>query len=170
MAAQATSRVGATLARLRSLTLGIVVGTAVVAVATFLTGWWVFRRSHGAWIVLGGVLCLIPVLAAAGGRWLILRAAHAVPRLAGDVATLLRTSRQAAGPLIDHDSGAPLAQHAKSLGELRSLLTQRRAELPALFAGVRALTAVPGLVAVAVLGTLAAGVVGTILLLVGLLR
>lgn len=41
---------------------------------------------------------------------------------------------------------------------------------PALFAGVRAITSVPGLLAIALLGTLAIGAFGTILLLVGIFR
>lgn len=170
LATQATSAVGGTLGRLRSLAGGFVVGTAVIALATFLTGWWVFDRSRGTWAVVGGILCLIPVIAALIARWLVAATAKAAPRLMTDIAELIRTSRTAAGPLIDHDSGRPLAQHAKSFGELRTLLNERRGELPALFAGVRAITSVPGLLAIALLGTLAIGAFGTILLLVGIFR
>ena len=44
-------------------------------------------------------------------------------------------------------------------------MVDRRKELPALFIGVRAITRVPGLAAVAVLGSLGVGALGTILLI-----
>jgi hypothetical protein len=42
--------------------------------------------------------------------------------------------------------------------------------LPALYAGIRAIANVPGLAAIALLGTLAVGVLGTILLIGGLIK
>ena len=170
LATQATSAVGGTLQRLRSLAGGFVVGTIVVATATFATGWWVFNHSRTGWVVVGGVICLVPVIAALAARWFVGATAKAAPQLMDDISQLIRTSRHDAGPLIDHDTGRPLAQNAKSLSELRTTLKERRTELPALFAGVRAITSVPGLLAIALLGTLAVGALGTILLLVGLFR
>jgi hypothetical protein len=55
-----------------------------------------------------------------------------------------------------------------ALSALRADLTNRRTELPALYAVVRAVTGTPGLAAIAVLGTLFVGALGTILLIAGL--
>jgi hypothetical protein len=55
------------------------------------------------------------------------------------------------------------------LGKLNLDLKHRRKELPALYAGVRAISSVPGLAAIALLGTLAVGALGTILLIGGLI-
>ena len=71
--------------------------------------------------------------------------------------------------LINYDTGERLANTAKTFGNLQIDLKERRKELPALYAGVRAICSVPGLAAIALLGTLAVGALGTILLIGGLI-
>lgn len=170
MAEQATGAVDVTLRRLRGLAGGFVIGTVVIAAATFATGWWVFADHRTTWAVVGGVLCLVPVVAALIARMYVGATAKAVPRLVGDVTQLIRESRATAGPLIDHDTGKPLGENAKSFRDLRSTLSTRRTEFPSLFASIRAITSVPGLLAIATLFILVVGALGTILLLVGLFR
>lgn len=170
LANQATVNMRTTLVRLRSLAGGFLVVAAAIAVATFITGYWVFDKNRGAWLVIGGIICLIPLIAALVALYFVVRTAQAAPRLVGEVRQLIGESRQAASVLIDHDSGRPLATSAKSFTQLRTMLKDRRRELPALFAGVRALTSVPGLLAIALLGLLGIGALGTILLIVGLAR
>ena len=58
---------------------------------------------------------------------------------------------------------------SKTFTGVRTELASRSRELPALWAGVRAITSVPGLAAIAVLGMLAVGLLGTILLISSLL-
>jgi hypothetical protein len=168
VAISASDGLRATLGRLASLVGVVIVITAVIGTATFATGMWVFDGSTG-WIVVGGAICLIPV-GAAIVAWLYVRgAAKAAPRLLDDARMFLRTSGSASGVLIDHDSGVALGMQAKTMGGLRQELFDRRKELPALFVGVRAITSVPGLAAVAVLGTVGVGLLGTILLIGGLI-
>jgi hypothetical protein len=168
VAISASDGLRATLGRLASLVGVVIVITAVIGTATFATGMWVFDGSTG-WIVVGGAICLIPV-GAAIVAWLYVRgAAKAAPRLLDDARRFLRTSGSASGVLIDHDSGVALGMQAKTMGGLRQELFDRRKELPALFVGVRAITSVPGLAAVAVLGTVGVGLLGTILLIGGLI-
>ncbi len=158
-----------TLGRLQALIAIVVLITLVIAAATFATGWWVFEASTG-WIVLGGLICAIPVVAAIVGWFLVRATASAAPRLFDDIRSLLSTGPSAAsGVLIDHDSGVALGMQARSFSSLKSELRQRRKELPALWVGVRAITGVPGLAAIAVLGTLAVGALGTVLLIGGLI-
>ena len=172
VAISASDGLRATLGRLASLVGVVIVITAVISTATFATGMWVFDGSTG-WIVVGGAICLIPV-GAAIVAWLYVRgAAKAAPRLLDDARMFLRsasgTSGSASGVLIDHDSGVALGMQAKTMGGLRQELFDRRKELPALFVGVRAITSVPGLAAIAVLGTVGVGLLGTILLIGGLI-
>jgi hypothetical protein len=168
MAASASDGLRTTLGRLGNLVGVVIVATAVVAAATFATGMWVFDGSVG-WLVVGGAICAIPVLAAIVA-WIYVRgAAKAAPRLIDDAREFLHSTGNASGVLIDHDSGVALGMQAKTMGGLRRELIDRRKELPALFAGVRAITSVPGLAAVAVLGTIGVGLLGTILLIGGVI-
>jgi hypothetical protein len=168
IASTASAGISRTLERLTSLAAMVLLITAVVCIATFATGWWVFDGSVG-WMLVGGVLCLVPIGAAATAWFYVRTSASSAPKLIDDVRSLLRQSNSAATVLIDHDSGIALGAQAKSLGGLRRELIERRTELPALFAGVRAITSVPGLAAVAVLGVVLMGIFGTILLVVGLI-
>ena len=168
VAISASDGLRATLGRLASLVGAVILVTAVVGAATFATGMWVFDGSTG-WMVLGGVICLIPV-GAAIVAWIFVRgAAKAAPQLLDDARTFLRSAGTASGVLLDHDSGVALGMQDKTMGGLRRELLDRRRELPALFAGVRAITSVPGLAAIAVLGTVGVGLLGTILLIGGLI-
>jgi hypothetical protein len=167
IASTASAGLTRTLQRLSSLAAVVLLITAAVGAATFATGWWVFHGSLG-WLVVGGALCLVPIGAAATAWFYVRTTASSAPRLVDDVRSLVQQSTSAAGVLIDHDSGIALGAQAKSLAGLRRELIDRRSELPALFAGVRAITSVPGLAAVAVLGIALVGALGTVLLLVGL--
>jgi len=71
--------------------------------------------------------------------------------------------------LINYDTGERLMNTSKRFEPLQLNLRQRSKELPALYAGVRAICSVPLLAAIAVLGMLAVGALGAILLLAGIL-
>lgn len=158
-----------TFRRLTSLATGVGVIALLIGTATFATGWWIFDGSRSAWLAIGGAICVIPVFAALIGRHLVRRTAKRAPALVADVRSFLQTSTHSAQVLIDHDSGTPVGGYVKSFKTLRSELKVRRKELPALFAGVKAITSVPGLAAIAVLGTLLVGGLGTVLLIGGLI-
>ena len=157
-----------TLRRLSSLAVGIAIVAAFVGTATFATGWWVFEGSI-AWLVIGGAICLVPI-AAAATAWLLLRiTARFAPLLVDNVSTFLRGSSPASQALIDYDTGQTVVASSKSFTVLRSELTPRSSELPALYAGVRAITSVPALAAISVLGIIGVGLLGTVLLIGGLI-
>jgi type VI protein secretion system component VasK len=158
-----------TFRRLTSLATGIGILALLIGGATFATGLWVFDGSRTEWIIIGGVICAIPVLAALIGRHLVRRTAKRAPELVTDVRKFLDTSVHSAQVLIDHDSGEPVAGYVRSFKTLRGELKQRRKELPALFSGVKAITSVPGIAAVAVIGMCLVGGLGTVLLIGGLI-
>lgn len=167
-ARRAGEGVQALLRRLASLVGGLVVVAVLISLATFATGMWVFDSST-AWIVLGGIVCLVPVGAALIGWLLVHGAAKYTPRLISDINTFLKSPSPSAQVLIDYDTGQPIAASAKSFGSLQTDLETRKADLPALYIGVRAITKVPALAAITVLGMLGVGALGTILLLGGLI-
>ena len=157
-----------TLRRLASLVGGLVVLASVISAATFATGWWVFEGST-SWLVIGGFLCLAPVVAAGMGWMMVHGAARYAPRLVADVGTFLTSPSPSASVLIDYDTGQPIAMSAKSMNRLSADLSTRKAELPALWLGVRAIRLVPALAAITFLGMLVVGALGTILLIGGLI-
>jgi len=159
-----------TLNRLSSLATGVAVVAGIIGAATFATGWWLFADSRTAWIIIGGVMCLIPVGAAVIARVLLRITAKYAPELIDNVRTFLGGASPASRVLLDYDSGRAVITSSKTFTGLRSELVSRSAELPALWAGVRAITSVPALAAISVLGMLGVGLLGTILLISGLLR
>ena len=158
------------MSRVSRLAVGIVAITAVIGTATFFTGLWVFDGSRPVWIVVVGAVCYAPTLAVLLAWFLVRTTVKVAPALLGDVRSFMGESRSAANVLIDYDSGERLATSAKAFGPLRTTLRERRKDLPALYAAIRAIASVPGLAAIALLGTLAVGALGTILLIGGLIN
>jgi hypothetical protein len=158
-----------TFRRLTTLATGVGILAFLIGAATFATGLWIFENSRSKWGVIGGVVCSIPLLAALIGRHLVRRTAKHAPALVADVRSFLDTSVKSAQVLIDHDSGRPISGYVQRFGELRRELRERRKELPALFAGVKAITSVPGFAAIAVLGTVIVGALGTVLFIGGII-
>ncbi len=158
-----------TLNRLSSLATGVAAIAAIIGAATFATGWWVFPNSRTAWIIIGGVICLIPVGAALIARLLLRLTAKYAPQLIDNVRTFLSGASPASQVLLDYDSGQPVIASSRTFTGLRNELNSRSGELPALWAGVRAITSIPGLAAIAILGMLGVGLLGTILLISALL-
>jgi hypothetical protein len=167
-----SARVGAavqlTLRRLATVAGAIAVAAGLVGLATFATGWWVFHGSRTAWAVIGGVLCLIPVLAALAAWGTVHAAAGMAPRLITDIASFVRTPSPAAQTLIDYDSGQTITSSARTFGSMKTDLAARKSDLPALYFCVKSITLVPMLIGVALLGILIGGALGTVLLFAGL--
>jgi len=157
-----------TLSKVSTLAIGIAAITALVGIATFATGMWVFDSSTG-WIVVGGAICFAPTVAALLAWHYIYSTFKLAPQLLDNVSKVLRESGSPANTLINYDTGERLTTTAKSFNRLNLDLKARRKELPALYLGVRAICSVPGLVAIALIGTLGVGLLGMILLISGLL-
>jgi hypothetical protein len=156
-----------TLSKINTLAIGIAAITALVGIATFLTGLWVFEGSAG-WIVIGGAICFAPTVAALLAWHHVQSTFKLAPQLVGNVSKVLQERSGPANTLVNYDTGERLKTTAKSFSRLNLDLKDRRTELPALYMGVRAICSVPGLVAIALLGTLGVGFLGTVLLITGL--
>jgi hypothetical protein len=172
LARTATDGLRHTFERLQALAGVIVLITAAIGLATFATGWWVFDGSTG-WLVVGAVVCVVPIGAAVLALWLVRSCGRASATLLDEVRDMLsdtsKSSSMASKVLIDHDSGVALGMQATTFGSMKDSIWERKRELPALYAGVRAIIKVPGLAAIAVIGMVVVGGLGTVLLLVGLL-
>ena len=158
-----------TLRRLASLVGGLFLIATGVSVATLATGLWAFHGSL-AWVIIGGMLCALPILTAALGWMYVRDAARHAPRLIEDITSFLGTHSPAAGVLIDYDTGQTISMSAKRFSGLKADLSSRKVDHPSLWAGVRAVTLVPALAALTVLGLVAVGALGTILLIIALAR
>ena len=169
VAARVSDGLRKTLSRVSTLALGVAAVAAIIGIATFATGLWTFDGSRATWVVIGGALCFAPTVAALIAWFFVRTTVKVAPALLGDVRSLLGDSHSTANVLINYDTGERLTNTAKSFGTLRLDLKERRKQLPALYAGIRAICSVPGLVAIALLGTLAVGALGTILLIGGLI-
>lgn len=169
LATRASDGLQALLARLASLTLGLVGLSLVVGAATYATGLWATDGSM--WTVVGLIICGLPVIWSALAWWRIKRTQRLAPGALVDLRDVIgdHQSRGAMGVLIDHDTQQPIVSTVRSLSAIRADLSSRQTDWPALWATLAAATTVPGLAALAVLGTLVVGVVGTVLLLAGLL-
>jgi hypothetical protein len=167
-AVRVSDGIRSTLSRVSSFALGIAAVAAVIGVATFATGLWVFDGSTG-WLVVGGVLCFTPT-AAALLAWFYVHATEKVAHaLLPDVRTVMSESGTAKNVLINYDTGERVMNTARSFDPLQLDLRRRSKELPALYAAVRAICSVPLLAVIAFLGTLGVGTLGTILLISGLI-
>lgn len=173
IATSASAGMHRTVGKLSQVVIAALVVTLVIGAATFATGWWVFDGSAG-WAVVGGIICAAPFVAAVVAWWFVRATASRAGRLVTDLHTFLSTSGEGAAEsaslIIDAETGRTIGvRTGRSFRGLRQELVDRRRELPALFAGVRAIASVPGLAAIAVLGTLFVGALGTILLIGGLI-
>lgn len=142
----------------------------IVGVATFATGLWIFQGSgRDKWIVIGGVISFAAPLAATIAAYRVRRTADLAPKFAGEVQQFNTVVKGVADVLLDGDTGQVAGLRAKSFTALRSELEGRRRDFPALTAGVRAVTTVPKLLGLALMTVMAAGALGTILLIGGLI-
>jgi hypothetical protein len=159
-----------TLDRLSSLAFAVAAVGVTVGVGTYATGLWSLNGSHrSTWAVIGAALCAIPAVAGVFAWLLVRRTARHAPQLVGDVRLLMSQSRQSVALVIDHDTGQPLVTTARSLIGLREVLSGSSEKYPALSGAVGAVTKVPGLAAITVLSTAVVGIIGTVLLVGGLL-
>jgi len=170
LATRASDALRVILARLATLALGLVAVAGAIGVAAWGSG--LLATDNNIWPVAGFVLCLLPAGAAALAWWRIKRTQRAAPAALGDLRAVIadRQSRPAMDVLIDVDSGQRIITTSRTMTGLLTELQDRQADWPALVDTLRAVTTVPGLVALAVVGMVGVGALGTILLIVGLLR
>lgn len=170
LATRASDGLRVILGRLASLTFGLVVGAGLIGVAAWASGLLAFDGS--VWPVGGAVLCMLPAAAALLAWWRIKRTQRVAPAALHDLRIALadQQSRSSMDVLVDMDSGQRVITSSKSVTGVLQELKQRQRDWPALVATLSAVASVPGLVALSIVGTIGVGALGTILLIIGLLR
>ena len=160
-----------TLSRINALAVGIVGITATIGLATFLLpacgSSTEANRPGPSSVAPCASLRRSPALFG-----LVLRPhdRQSCPRSGRTTYGECSTSRTRANVLINYDTGERLTNTAQTSATCRIDLRQQAAQgVAGAVGGVRAITSVPGLVAIALLGTLTVGALGTILLIGGLI-
>jgi hypothetical protein len=165
---QAAGAMTVLLRRVRSLAIAVAMVAALIGALTYLTGWWAFDGAM-AWAIIGAVICFTPAALALVAAGIIQGASTVGPTLLREIESFLSTRRggdDVSNVLLDLDSGIALASSSRTFGGLKTELTARRRELPALWLSVRAITLVPKLAAFTVLGMFGVGFLGFVLFLV----
>jgi hypothetical protein len=139
----------------------------LIGAATFVTGCAVFDSggARSRWLVIGGIVCAVPFLAAATIAWRLTASALRAPRLIDEIRAFTDRSGHSAEVLLDYDTGRPIGFTRTRMGSLSAELDERRREYPAFAAAVRSLIALPRLVAIVAFGTFGVGLLGTVLLI-----
>jgi len=169
LATRASDGLRTLLGRLASLAFGLVIVSGLIGLAAYASGFLAFDTN--AWPVVGAVICLFPAAAALLAWWRIKRTQRVAPAALNDLRAVIadQQSRPAMDVLIDMDSGQRIVTTSRSMTDLLRQLKARQTDWPALVDTITAVTTVPGLVAIAILGVIGVGALGTVLLLIGLL-
>jgi len=168
-AVQAGTGLRVLLGGIAKLVGGVVTTAAVVGLATFATGWWVFDHSRPVWVAIGAVLCAAPAAAGVAAWWMVAATARRSDALVDEIQRFSESNHGAAQTLIDHDTGHTISFRSQGFGSLPQQVAERRTEFPALHTAMRAVTTAPGLALRAVVGILLVGALGTVLLIGGLI-
>ncbi len=140
----------------------------------YLVGALVFRGSwRYAWLVVGLIICAAPAWALWQAFRRLQKATEALPRTAAELQSLTgdRTVRDALYTLVerpDDAASAPLIALGKELNTLRSAVSSHRKELFDLWETITAVTALPGLMALGIVGSFGLLIFSVVAVLVGL--
>ena len=169
LATRASDGLRTLLGRLGTLTFGLVVVCAAIGTASYASG---FLATDGdAWPIIGAVICFLPAALALLGWWRIKRAQRVAPTALHDLRTVIadQQSRPAMGVLIEMDAGSRVVSTSRTMSGVLQELKSRRQDWPALVETLSAAATVPALIALAIVGMIGVGALGTVLLLIGLL-
>lgn len=170
LAQRGSTALRAILSRLALLTLGLVGVTLLVAVATYASGVLAFDDGS-SWPYIGVVICVGPVILAYVAWFRIFRVRRRAPQALLDLRNVLTDDklRSQMTTLIDHDTKQPIVTSSRSFVGVYQQIQSHGADWPALVDSMRAVTTVPGLIALSLIGTVALSMLGAVLLIVGLL-
>jgi hypothetical protein len=176
MADTATRRLVAISDRASTLARGVLLLAGAAGVLAYAVGWFTFPSSFRAvWGVGGLLVCFAPAAAVLIATRRLRRIRTVVPETAAELRSLAsdRTLRAALVEIVDRDDGheasTPLVKLGRELMTLRSAVSSHRDQLGNVWQSVVALTTLPGLVAIATIGTFALFLFSAIAVVVRLL-
>ena len=170
----ASERIGAVISRARPVARGVALlasacgGLAYIVGALVLHGGW-----RSGWLVLGLVVCAAP----AWSLWTAFRrlqhATAALPTTAAQLEALTgdRAVRDALYELVekgDDIRNAPIITLGKGLNRLRKAVSNHRQQLSGLWETISAVTTLPGLMVLGIVGSFGLLIFSVVAVLVGL--
>lgn len=170
----ASDRIGAVVARARPVARGVALLASACGGLAYLVGALVFRGGwRYGWLIVGLVICAAPAWSLWQAFRRLRRATEALPRTAAQVQSLTgdRTVRDALYTLVEQPEdvqSAPLIALGKELNTLRSAVSPHRKELFDLWATITAVTTLPGLMALGIVGSFGLLIFSVVAVLVGL--
>lgn len=170
----AGDRIGAVVARARPVARGVAMLASASGGLAYLVGCLVFRGSwRYGWMVVGLVICALPAWSLWQAFRRLRRATEALPRTAAELRSLIgdRSVRDALYTLVerpDDAQTAPLIGLGKELTSLRSAVGSHRKELLDLWQTISAITTLPGLMALGIVGSFGLLIFSVVAVLVGL--
>lgn len=158
----ASQRLATIAARATVLIKGVAVFAAVGAVLAYAVGWFAFPRSARlVWAIVGLVVCFAPLLAVFVATRRLRQVRTAIPETAAELRAVMndRAMLAALTELVDrdedHDQSTPLIKLGRELNDLRRASAGHRQVLTNAWESITALTSLPGLAALALVGTMA---------------
>ena len=170
----ANERIGVVVARARPVARGVALLATACAGLAYLVGCLVFRGGwRYGWMAAGLVICAAPSWSLWRAVRRLRRAAEALPRTGAQLQSLTgdRTVRDALYTLVDQPEDvqtAPLIMLGKELSSLRSAVSSHRQNLLDLWQTITAVTTLPGLMALGIVGSFGLLIFSVVAVLVGL--
>jgi len=174
IAAIAGERLGAVVNRARPIARGVALLSSACGGLAYLVGALVFTGTWRiAWLVLGLVPCFLPAYSLWKAFRRLQRATQSIVALPAALASLAndRNVRDAMFVLADSTNdpdNAPLIALGKELLGLRKAVANHRGQLAELWETIVAITTLPGLMAIGILGSFGLLVFSVVVVIVGL--
>jgi len=171
----ASEHVGAVIARARPIARGVALLSTACGGLAYLVGALVFTGSWRiAWLIVGLFVCFLPAYSLWKASRRLQRAARSLISLPAALASLAndRNVREAMFVLADGKSdpeNAPLIGLGKELLGLRTAVAAHRSELVELWETIVAITTLPGLLAIGIVGSFGLLIFSVVVVIVGLI-
>ncbi|MCU1393684.1 MAG: hypothetical protein JWM34_2112 [Ilumatobacteraceae bacterium] len=170
----ATDHIAAVVDRARPVARGVALLSTATGGLAYLVGCLVVHGSwRYAWMVVGLLVCGAPAWALWTAFRRLRRAAAAIPGIAAKLQSLTgdRPVRDALYELAEHPqdpNAAPLTGLGKELVKLRSAVGAHKRDLLDLWQTITAVTTLPGLLALGILGSFGLLILSVVFVLAGL--
>jgi len=175
IAAIASERLEAVVIRARPIARGVALLSSACGGLAYLVGALVFTGSWRiGWLVVGLIPCFLPAYSLWKAFRRLQRAVQSLSSLPAALTSLAgdRSVREAMFVLADSTNdpeGAPLISLGKELLGLRKAVSSHRSQLVELWETIVAITTLPGLMAIGIVGSFGLLVFSVVVVIVGLL-
>jgi hypothetical protein len=174
IATLASERIGAVISRARPVARGVALLASACGGLAYLVGALVLRGGwRYGWLIVGLVVCAAPAWSLWTAFRRLQRATAALPSTTAQLQALTgdRQVRDALYELVDKRDdvrATPIITLGKDLNRLRKAVSSHRQQLSGLWETITAVTSLPGLLAVGIVGSFGLLIFSVVVVLVGL--